>query len=177
MFSVIIFFYLFNNLNRQVVGIFKIVVLPVLGQLEDEYERKPLLLLTLSTSILPFALLAINQSKGFVYAYYVLRSVSFVLSQGSIFCIPVAYAADVVESSKRAATFSWITGLFSVSHVLGNVLARFLPERYIFEVSIALLIFCPLYLQLFLVEIVTPAPRQDQDSPCMTKLSMVLWER
>uniref|UniRef100_A0A2N9HL15 Major facilitator superfamily (MFS) profile domain-containing protein n=1 Tax=Fagus sylvatica TaxID=28930 RepID=A0A2N9HL15_FAGSY len=68
-------------------------------------------------------------SKGFVYAYYVLRTISYILSQGSIFCIAVAYAADVVEDSKRAAAFSWITGLSSASHVLGNLLALFLPEN------------------------------------------------
>jgi hypothetical protein len=41
------------------------------------------------------ALLAWNQSKGFVYAYYVLRTISYILSQGSIFCIAVAYAVRV----------------------------------------------------------------------------------
>lgn len=30
--------------------------------------------------------------------------------------------------------FSWITGLFSASLVVGNILARFLPEAYIFQV-------------------------------------------
>lgn len=37
------------------------------------------------------ALLAINESRGSVYAYYVLRTISFIISQGSIFCISVAY--------------------------------------------------------------------------------------
>uniref|UniRef100_A0A7N2MEZ2 Uncharacterized protein n=1 Tax=Quercus lobata TaxID=97700 RepID=A0A7N2MEZ2_QUELO len=68
--------------QSKVVGIFKRVVLPLLGQLADEHGRKPLLLLTISTSIFPF---------GFVYAYYVLRIISFILSQGSIFCIAIAY--------------------------------------------------------------------------------------
>ncbi|KAF8403261.1 hypothetical protein HHK36_011362 [Tetracentron sinense] len=151
-----------TGLQQTVVGIFKMVVLPVLGQLADEYGRKPLLLIILSTTIFPFALLAWNESKEFVYAYYVLRTISYIISQGSIFCISVAYAADVVEDSKRAAAFGWITGIFSASHVLGNVLARFLPEVYI---------------QLFLVETVKAAPRQDEHSRCWTKIFNVLLER
>ncbi|KAM7463811.1 hypothetical protein LguiA_031932 [Lonicera macranthoides] len=135
-----------------IVGIFKMVVLPVLGQLADEYGRKPLLLLTVSTTIVPFTLLAISESKGFVYAYYVLRTISYIISQGSIFCIAVAYVADIIDNSKRPAVFSWITGLFSASHVLGNLLARFLPEEYIFEA-------------LFLNETVKSNPSRDQNSP------------
>ena len=46
-----VYAYLFR---LQVVGVFKMVVLPVLGQLADEYGRKQLLLLTLSTTIFPF---------------------------------------------------------------------------------------------------------------------------
>ncbi|CAK9136896.1 unnamed protein product [Ilex paraguariensis] len=166
-----------NGLQQTIVGIFKMVVLPVLGQLADEYGRKPLLLLTVSTTIVPFALLAINESKGFVYAYYVLRTISYIISQGSIFCIAVAYTADVLDGSKRVAAFSWITGLFSASHVLGNVLARFLPENYIFEVSSALLIFCSAYMALFLVETVEPTPKQDLHSSCVNKAFNIVRER
>lgn len=158
-----------NGLQQTVVGIFKMVVLPLLGQLADEYGRKPLLLITLSTTIIPFTLLAIDQSREFVYAYYFLRTISYIISQGSIFCIAVAYAADVIEDSKRAAAFSWITGLFSASHVLGNVLARFLPEGYIFEVSIALLIFCPVYMLFFLPETVRQRQRQEPQSSLISK--------
>ena len=46
--------------------------------------------------ILFSAILACNQSTGFVYAYYVLRTISYILSQGSIFCIAVAYAVRLV---------------------------------------------------------------------------------
>ncbi|KAE8038783.1 hypothetical protein FH972_011258 [Carpinus fangiana] len=166
-----------SGLQQTIVGVFKMVVLPLLGQLADEYGRKPMLLLTISTSIFPFALLAWNQSKGFVYAYYVLRTISYILSQGSIFCIAVAYAADVVDISERAAAFSWITGICSASHVLGNLLALFLPEKYIFPVSIALLIFCPIYMQFFLVETVKLAPQRDQDSACLSKTIKVLYNR
>ncbi|KAK7814623.1 organelle rrm domain-containing protein 1, partial [Quercus suber] len=122
-------------------------------------------------------ILAWNQSTGFVYAYYVLRIISFILSQGSIFCIAIAYSADVVEENKRAAAFSWITGLCAASHVLGNLLALFLPEKYIFPVSIALLIFCPVYMQLFLVETVKLAPKRDQDSACLTTPIKIIQKR
>ncbi|XP_024957417.1 uncharacterized protein LOC102620188 isoform X2 [Citrus sinensis] len=166
-----------SGLQQTVVGVFKMVVLPLLGQLADEYGRKPLLLITVSTTIVPFTLLAFNQSQEFVYAYYVLRTISYIISQGSIFCIAVAYAADVVNENKRATAFSWITGLFSASHVLGNVLARFLPEKYIFPVSIALLIFVPVYMQFFLVETVESAPRKDQESSGLKKAVNVLDRR
>ncbi|XP_061374160.1 uncharacterized protein LOC133316426 [Gastrolobium bilobum] len=166
-----------NGLQQTIVGIFKMVVLPLLGQLSDEHGRKPLLLITMSTTIIPFALLAMHQSAEFVYAYYVLRTISYIISQGSIFCISVAYVADVVNESKRAAVFSWITGLFSASHVVGNVLARFLPEKYIFVVSIVLLILCPVYMQFFLVETVTLPPKKNQESSCCAKIIDVLHQR
>ncbi|CAL5209133.1 unnamed protein product [Lathyrus oleraceus] len=166
-----------NGLQQTIVGIFKMVILPLLGQLSDEHGRKPLLLVTMSTTIIPFALLAWNQSQEFVYAYYVIRTFSYIISQGSIFCISVAYVADVVNENKRAAVFSWITGLFSASHVLGNVLARFLPQNYIFLVSIVLLTFCPIYMQIFLDETVKMNPRKNQELGLCKKIVSVVNRR
>ncbi|XP_022860465.1 uncharacterized protein LOC111381007 isoform X3 [Olea europaea var. sylvestris] len=85
--------------------------------------------------------------------------------------------ADVVDDSKRPAAFSWITGLFSASHVVGNVLARFLPEDYIFEVSIALLVFVPVYMTIFLTETVRPTQKADQHIPFLNKTFNVVQER
>lgn len=165
-----------NGVQQTVVGIFKMIVLPVLGQLADEYGRKPLLLITVSTTIIPFGLLTINKSREMVYTYYVLRTISYIISQGSIFCISVAYAADVVDVSSRAAVFSWITGLFSASHVLGNVLARFLPVGYIFQVSIGLLICVPVYMSLFLAETVTPT-EENRSSTLKSNALKIVKER
>lgn len=50
--------------HMQTVGIFKMVVLPVLGQLSDDYGRKPFLLLTVSTTIVPFSKYLVNM---FIY--------------------------------------------------------------------------------------------------------------
>ncbi|RZB88211.1 Organelle RRM domain-containing protein 1, chloroplastic [Glycine soja] len=141
-------------------------------------ELKPLLHLLLPLSIhWVAALLAWNQSEDFVYAYYVLRTISNIISQGSVFYISLAYVADVVNESKRAAVFSWITGLLSASHVLGDVLALFLPEKYIFVVSIALLIFCLVYMKFFLVETVILAPRNNPKLGCGAKIVDVFQQR
>jgi len=45
-----------------------------------------------SLYMLTAALLVWRQSAEFVYAYYVIRTISNIISQGSIFCIAVAYA-------------------------------------------------------------------------------------
>uniref|UniRef100_A0A9I9E8V4 Hippocampus abundant transcript-like protein 1 n=1 Tax=Cucumis melo TaxID=3656 RepID=A0A9I9E8V4_CUCME len=167
----------FNGTEQTIVGIFKMVVLPLLGQLADEYGRKPLLLLTFGSCIFVSALLVWDQSKGYIYAYYVLRTISKILSQGSIFFISVAYAADIVQESRRAAVFGWITGLCSASHVVGNLLARFLPEKYIFVVSIVLLMFCPIYMYFFLHETVKPILKNDGEPNWLSKTVNVLNRR
>ncbi|MQL76091.1 hypothetical protein Taro_008484 [Colocasia esculenta] len=104
-----------TGMQQTIVGIFKMVMLPVLGQLADEYGRKPLLLVTISTSIFPFAVLAWNESRTAVYVYYVLRTISFIISQGSIFCISIAYA-----TLKRISfiSFFYELGMSGISTVL-----------------------------------------------------------
>ncbi|GAA0146699.1 secondary carrier transporter [Lithospermum erythrorhizon] len=166
-----------NGIQQTVVGVFKMVAIPLLGQLADEHGRKPLLLLTISTEIVPFTLLAIHSSKGFVYAYYALRTISEIISQGSIFTISVAYVADVVDVSKRAAVFGWMTGLSSASHVVGNLLVRFLPEYYIFKVAVVLLIISPIYMAFFLAETVQPRQTQESSPQSLNKVFKVVQGR
>ncbi|GAB4855040.1 hypothetical protein Ancab_023625 [Ancistrocladus abbreviatus] len=166
-----------NGVMETVSAILRMAVLPIVCQLADDYGRKPLLLFIVSSSIFPFVLLAIGKSRGFVYAYYVLRTIYFTMSQRSVLCISVAYAADVVQDDKRTAAFSWITGLASLSHVVGTLLARFLPETYIFKISIALLILCIIYVQLFLVETIKRKPKVQQRTSVASRISEVLKER
>ncbi|CAI9773045.1 unnamed protein product [Fraxinus pennsylvanica] len=198
----------------NVVGIFKTLLFPLLDQLAKEYGRKPLLILIVSTNIIPFTLLAVDQSKGFVYAYYVFRTISYIIRQGSIFCFSVAHEADIADDSKSQfrenvlarflqnndifeadveddseslqedvggdcecpADFNWITVLFSASQFIGNVLARVLPKDYIFEVSIALLVFVLVYMTLFPTEPVRPTREADQHITFLNKACNVVHE-
>ncbi|XP_066357264.1 uncharacterized protein [Miscanthus floridulus] len=122
-----------TGLQSSVGGIFRTIGLTLIGQLADEYGRKPILLLSASTSIIPFALLAWKNSRTTVHVYLVMRTFSYMIGQGTIIFFAVTYTADVVEPSKRAAAFGFLTGIFSASHALGNICSRFLPESWIFQ--------------------------------------------
>ncbi|KAK3118404.1 hypothetical protein QOZ80_9BG0698560 [Eleusine coracana subsp. coracana] len=151
-----------TGLESSVGGIFKIIGFPLMGQLADEYGRKPVVLLTASTSIIPFAVLAWNNSRTGVYAYLILRAFSFLLGQGTISFLSVAYMSDVIEPSKRAAAIGFMTGIVSASHALGDAFSRFLPKDWIFQVSVVLLTCSVLYMKVYLTETLERAP----SSPC-----------
>jgi len=88
-----------TGLQASVGAIFKIIGFPLMGQLADEYGRKPILLLTASTSIIPFAVFAWNDSRTAVYVYLVLRTFSFLIGQGTLFIISLAYTVRIIAIS------------------------------------------------------------------------------
>ncbi|RWW72946.1 hypothetical protein BHE74_00019211 [Ensete ventricosum] len=50
------------------------------------------------------AILAWDVSRAAVYMYFVLRTISYIISQGSILCISVAYAVAPRQSENRSCS-------------------------------------------------------------------------
>lgn len=68
-------------------------------------------------------------------------------------------------------------GILSLSHVLGNLLARLLPGNYIFEVSVALSIIAPMYMTIFLTETVKLTPKVNQHLRWSSKAYTLVQDR
>ncbi|CAD6270570.1 unnamed protein product [Miscanthus lutarioriparius] len=86
-----------TGLQSSVGGIFRTIGLTLMGQLADEYGRKPILLLSASTSIIPFALLAWKNSRTTVHVYLVMRTFSYMIGQGTIIFFAVTYTEISVQ--------------------------------------------------------------------------------
>ncbi|XP_057867918.2 uncharacterized protein LOC131075102 isoform X2 [Cryptomeria japonica] len=162
---------------QTVAGIGKLITLPLIGQLSDEYGRKPVILLTLFSSIVPFVILSIKDTKSFVYAYYVVRTVTNMICQGSIVSVSMAYTADVVDGRERAIAFGYLTGMFSAAHVVGNLLAWLLSEDYIFQVATVLLVISGVYAKLFIVESINTSPNEYQQRSLSPQCKSILIQR
>lgn len=62
-------------------------------------------------------------------------------------------------------------------NVLYILLVLIMLVPFYFQVSIVLLIFCPVYMQLFLSETVKSTPKQDPDSSSLGKIAKILHKR
>ncbi|GER39960.1 major facilitator superfamily protein, partial [Striga asiatica] len=99
-----------------------------------------------------FVILAYNRTKYYFYAYYMLRTLISMASEGSVQFLALAYVADNVPDGKRAAVFGIMSGFASSSFVFGNFSARFLSTSATFQVAAAISVIALLYMRIFLPE-------------------------
>ncbi|XP_073127399.1 uncharacterized protein [Henckelia pumila] len=141
-----------SGAQQVIVGLGALVVMPMLGNLSDTYGRKIMLTIPITLSIIPLVVLACSMTKYYFYAYYVLKTMIAMATQGSVSFLAFAYVADIVQERKRASVFGIVSGIAFVFTVLGNFSARFLSTSTAFQVATAISVISLVYMRLFLRE-------------------------
>ncbi|XP_021902704.1 hippocampus abundant transcript-like protein 1 isoform X2 [Carica papaya] len=127
-----------------------LVMMPLIGNLSDKYGRKALLTLPITLTILPLATLAYSRTRSFFYGYYVLKTLTAMVCEGSVHCLSLAYVADNVPEARRASAFGILSGIASCAFVCGTLSTRFLSTPATFQVAASMAIVSTVYMRLFL---------------------------
>ncbi|XVF00835.1 hypothetical protein REPUB_Repub04eG0036400 [Reevesia pubescens] len=141
-----------SGFQQAIIGVGTALMMPLIGNLSDQYGRKSLLTLPMTLSIFPLAVLACSRTTNYFYAYYVIRTLTAMISEGSINCLALAYLADNISDSQRASAFGILAGISSGSFVCATLAARFLSTGSTFQVATFVSMLAVVYMRIFLEE-------------------------
>ncbi|KAF7128190.1 hypothetical protein RHSIM_Rhsim11G0194000 [Rhododendron simsii] len=139
-----------SGFQQAITGVGTVLMLPLIGSLSDVYGRKALLTLPMTISIIPLVILAYSRTRNFFYAYYVTKTLTAVISEGSVLCLSLAYVADNVSERSRASAFGLVSGAFYAGFVGGTFAARFLSTSQTFQVAAIVSMIAVIYMRIFL---------------------------
>ncbi|KAL1133430.1 hypothetical protein V6Z11_A12G040500 [Gossypium hirsutum] len=138
--------------QQAMIGVGTALMIPLIGNLSDEYGRKALLTLPMTLSIIPLAVLACSRTTNYYYAYYAVRTLTAMVSEGSINCLSLSYLADNISDSERASAFGILSGVSSGAFVCATLAARFLSTASTFQVATFVSTLALVYMRIFLEE-------------------------
>lgn len=141
-----------SGFQQAIIGLGTVVMTPVIGNLSDEYGRKALLTIPMALSIIPLAILAYSRTTTSFYAYFVIRTLTAMVGEGSINCLALAYVADNISEGQRASAFGVLSGVASAAFVCGTLAARFLSTASTFQVATLVSMIATVYMRVFLKE-------------------------
>ncbi|XP_047960629.1 hippocampus abundant transcript 1 protein [Salvia hispanica] len=159
--------------HQVVTGLGSLMTMPLVGNLSDIYGRKVMLTLPITLSIFPLLILAYGRTRYYFYAYYALKTLFSMATEGSVHFLALAYVADNVSESRRAAVFGIMSGFASSSFVLGNLSSRFLSTSAVFQVAAAMSIVALVYMRVFLKESIASnvASCKSSETECLLEKS------
>ncbi|GKV20867.1 hypothetical protein SLEP1_g30917 [Rubroshorea leprosula] len=141
-----------TGFQQAIIGAGTMVMMPLIGNLSDQYGRKALLTLPMALSIFPLAVLAYSRTTYYFYAYYILRTLTSMVCEGSMNCLALAYLTDNLPGRHRASAFGILSGVASASFVCGTLAARFLSTASTFQVAVFVSMLAAVYMRIFLEE-------------------------
>ncbi|XP_022135593.1 uncharacterized protein LOC111007514 [Momordica charantia] len=139
-----------SGFQQAITGLGAVVMTPLIGNLSDKYGRKALLTLPMTVSIIPLAILAYSRERNFFYAYYAVKTLTSMVTEGTAGCLALAYLADYTSPAKRASAFSLLAGVGSAAFVCGTIASRFIATAYLFPIAAISSMVATVYMRIFL---------------------------
>uniref|UniRef100_A0A2N9FLA3 Major facilitator superfamily (MFS) profile domain-containing protein n=1 Tax=Fagus sylvatica TaxID=28930 RepID=A0A2N9FLA3_FAGSY len=96
------------------------------------------------------AVLAYSRERNFFYVYYVFKTLTAMVCEGSVHCLALAYVADNVPEAQRASSFGILSGIGSAAFVCGTLSTRFLSTSSTFQVAATVAGLATVYMRVFL---------------------------
>ncbi len=96
---------------------------PVIGNLSDQYGRRPVLLISLFGFGIDYLFLAIAPTYGWLFAGRIIAGIT-----GASFTTGAAYIADISTPATRAKNFGMIGAAFGLGFVIGPALGGLLAD-------------------------------------------------
>src|SRR5450631_627943 len=119
-----------------VYALMQFICAPILGNLSDQYGRRPVLLFSLFGFGIDYLFLALAPSYGWLFLGRVIAGIT-----GASFTTGAAYIADISTAANRAKNFGMIGAAFGLGFIIGPVLGGLLGKigpRFPFYAAAAL---------------------------------------
>ncbi|KAL3621409.1 hypothetical protein CASFOL_036321 [Castilleja foliolosa] len=139
-----------TGFQQAIGGLGSVIMMPLIGTLSDVYGRKVMLTIPLTIAIIPLVIMSVKRTKEFFYIFYVLKSLTTMVTDGGVICLSLSYLADNVSESKRVTAFGFLAGVFSAATVCGTLTARILSTGRIFQVAAVVAATAAIYMRIFL---------------------------
>ncbi len=142
-------------------AIMQFICAPIIGNLSDQYGRRPVLLLSLLGFGIDYIFLALAPTIGWLFLGRVIAGIA-----GSSITTASAYIADISTNENRAQNFGMIGVAFGIGFIIGPVMGGVLGQygaRIPFLVSAGLALLNTLYGYFVLPESLTKDHRRKFD--------------